>query len=85
MKDKVELESKQVGIKDYKTVLQERLQVHGNVKIEYIIVSEKGPDHNKHFVSEVLCDGKVLAKGEGKSKKLAEMEAAKHALEHLEK
>lgn len=54
--------------------------MHGNVKIEYVIISESGPDHNKHFEAEVLCDGKVLAKGEGKSKKAAEMMAAKHAL-----
>jgi len=65
--------------------LQEKLQVHGNVKIEYIIISEKGPDHDKHFEAEVLCDGKVLAKGEGRSKKLAEMSAAKHALDKEDK
>jgi len=83
LSDAVEVASKHVGIKDYKTVLQERLQIHGNVKIEYIIVSEQGPDHDKHFVSEVLCEGRVLAIGEGRSKKAAEMEAAKKALEDM--
>lgn len=83
LKEKVEIASKHVGTKDYKTVLQEKLQIHGNVKIEYVIISEKGPDHDKYFVSEVLCDEKVLAQGEGKSKKAAEMEAAKKALEKM--
>ena len=68
------------GGKDYKTQLQEKLQVHGDVKIEYKIVSEEGPEHNKTFVSEVYCNGKLLGQGVGKSKKDAEMEAAKQAL-----
>ena len=68
------------GSKDYKTILQEKLQVHGDVKIEYKIVEETGPEHNKTFVSEVYCNGKLLGKGIGKSKKEAEMEAAKSAI-----
>jgi len=83
LKEKAEVASQNVGIKDYKTVLQEKLQIHGNVKIEYIIISEKGPDHDKQFIAEVLCDGKKLAEGEGKSKKASEMEAAKNALEGM--
>ena len=83
LKDAIEIESKHVGVKDYKTVLQEKLQEHGNVKIEYEIILEKGPDHDKYFVAQVLCDGKILAKGSGKSKKNAEMKAAKSALENL--
>lgn len=83
LKEKVKVASKHVGIKDHKTVLQEKLQIHGNVKIEYIIISEEGPDHNKKFVAEVLCDDKKLAQGEGKSKKMAEMEAARKALENM--
>lgn len=85
LKESIEIASKNVGIKDYKTVLQEKLQVHGNVKIKYVIIKEEGPDHNKKFVSQVSCDGKTLAIGEGKSKKLAEMQAAHHALEKLDK
>ncbi len=68
------------GNKDYKTQLQEKLQVHGEVKIEYKLVSESGPDHDKTFVVEVYCDGKLLGKGEGRSKKEAEMHAAQKAL-----
>ena len=83
LKGAIEVASKHVGTKDYKTVLQEKLQVNGNVKIEYIIISEKGPDHDKHFVAEVTCDGQFLANGSGKSKKAAEMEAARKALEDM--
>ena len=80
LKDYIEIATKHVGEKDYKTVLQEKLQRKGTVKIEYQLVEEKGPDHDKIFVMEVKCDGKGLAKGEGKTKKAAEMEAARIAL-----
>ena len=83
LKDSIEQATKNVGIKDYKTVLQEKLQVHGNVKIEYKIIKEEGPDHNKRFEVQVSCNGNILAVGEGKSKKLAEMQAAHHALEKM--
>ena len=79
--EQIEVSSKHVGMKDYKTVLQEKLQIHGNVKIEYTVIDEKGPDHNKIFVVEVKCDGKHLAIGQGTTKKGAEMEAAHNALE----
>ena len=83
LKDEIEQASHHVGDKDYKTVLQEKLQEHGNVKITYKIIKETGPDHNKTFEAEVELNGKELAKGKGKSKKLAEMSAAKKALENL--
>lgn len=79
--ESVEFASHNVGLKDYKTVLQEKLQVAGDVKIVYTIIDESGPDHDKTFVAEVECDGRKLAKGKGRSKKLAEMEAARKALE----
>lgn len=81
LKDAIEQATQHVGIKDYKTVLQEKLQVNGNVKIIYEIIKESGPDHDKKFKAQVSCNGKKLAVGEGKSKKMAEMDAAKHALE----
>ncbi len=81
LKEDIELASKNVGQKDYKTVLQEKLQAHGEVHIEYKIINEYGPDHDKIFEAEVLCNGKVLATGKGNSKKHAEMSAAKQALE----
>lgn len=73
------------GNKDYKTQLQEKLQVNGEVKIEYKLVGEKGPDHAKIFDVEVYCDEVLLGAGEGKSKKDAEMNAAKVALEKYNK
>lgn len=83
LKDEIEEATKHVGDKDYKTVLQEKLQEKGEVKIEYEILKEVGPDHDKTFEAEVKCDGKVLAIGTGKSKKEAHMEAARKALENL--
>lgn len=85
LKNEIEIASSNVGMKDYKTVLQEKLQVHGNVLIQYNIIDEKGPDHDKSFVAEVLCNGKKLAEGTGKNKKMAEMEAAKKALDNMKK
>ena len=75
--------TKHVGDKDYKTVLQEKLQEHGDVKIEYRTIGESGPDHNKTFEADVEVNGKFLAKGKGKSKKEAQMQAAKKALENF--
>lgn len=81
LKEEIELATHHVGEKDYKTVLQEKLQVHGEVKIEYVLINEFGPDHDKSFEFEVRCDGKKLATGVGKSKKIAQMEAARKAIE----
>lgn len=83
LKDEIEIATKHVGDKDYKTVLQEKLQANGEVKIEYEIISETGPDHNKLFKAQVKCNGEILADGEGKSKKEAHMSAAKKALDNL--
>lgn len=60
------------------------MQEHGNVKIEYEIISEKGPDHDKYFVAQVLCNDKILAKGSGKSKKHAEMRGRKSSTRKYE-
>ena len=85
LKESIEIATKHIGQKDYKTVLQEILQKNGNVNIEYEIIKEQGPDHDKLFTAEVKCNGKVLAIGDGKSKKLAEMEAAKSAINNIKK
>ena len=73
------------GNKDYKTQLQEILQVNGDIKIEYRIVDSCGPEHNKIFKAEVYAKGKLLGEGSGKNKKEAEMEAAKEAIKKLKK
>ncbi len=83
LKEEIEQASTHVGDKDYKTVLQEKLQEAGDVKIEYDIIHESGPDHDKRFEAQVRFNGKILATGNGKSKKGAEMQAAKKALENL--
>ena len=80
LEEAMEQASKNVGKKDYKTVLQEKYQKSGPVHIEYKIIKELGPDHDKTFTAEVILNGKVLANGTGRSKKLAEMQAAKKAL-----
>lgn len=81
LKNEIEIATKHVGQKDYKTVLQEELQKNGDVKIEYKIIKESGPDHDKTFEAEVSLNGRKLATGVGKSKKEAEMQAAKKAIE----
>lgn len=83
LSDVVEVASKNVGMKDYKTVLQEKLQANGEVKIQYTVIGEEGPDHDKTFIVEVKCNDKFLAEGKGKNKKHAEMEAARIALQNL--
>ncbi len=65
---------------DYKTALQEIIQKNKEEKIEYVLVSESGPDHNKFFSVEVHLNSNVIGTGTGKSKKLAEQNAAKEAL-----
>ena len=84
LKEKIKLATHHVGEKDYKTVLQEKLQVKGSVEIQYVLINEIGPDHNKSFEVEVKCNGKTLAQGKGRSKKLAQMDAAKNAIEKMQ-
>lgn len=68
--------------KDYKTELQEKLQVNGDVKIIYNTDKEEGPDHDKTFYVSLFADGKKIGAGMGKSKKEAEQNAARYALEN---
>ena len=68
-------------LKDYKSELQEILQQNPSEKFEYIVVEEKGPDHAKEFVVEVHLNSNVIGRGTGSSKKKAEQQAAKSALE----
>ena len=83
LKNDIAIATTHVGDKDYKTVLQEKLQEHGDIKILYEITKEEGPDHDKRFEAQVSVNGKILAKGKGKSKKEAHMQAAKKALEDM--
>ena len=65
---------------DYKTQLQEILQRHGTVKIEYKLQKEEGPEHDKLFTIDLFFNGKKIGEGQGKSKKQAEQEAAHYAI-----
>lgn len=67
-------------VKDYKSILQEAMQAEYRESVTYKIVFEKGPPHNRVFFAEVSFNGIVLGRGEGRSKKVAEQEAAKDAL-----
>ncbi|HCI59855.1 ribonuclease III [uncultured Ruminococcus sp.] len=73
--------SKKKKINDYKTTLQEIIQKNPGEKLEYVLVKESGPDHNKHFIVEVHLNSNVIGKGGGRSKKEAEQQAAREALE----
>jgi len=68
---------------DYKSRLQETMQRRLKTTPTYHIVAESGPSHHPQFVAEVMLDTTMLARGTGRSKKLAEAEAARLALEAL--
>ena len=70
---------------DSKTRLQERVQGQQADSIEYELISEEGPEHDKIFTVEVRISGTVYGTGSGHSKKLAEQTAAAEALSRLEK
>lgn len=70
-------------VPDYKTMLQEYTQQRFGSLPEYTIVSEQGKDHDKIFIVDVIIEGKVLGRGQGHSKKEAQMEAARQALDKL--
>ena len=71
--------------KDYKTTLQELTQAHFCVTPEYRLVGSRGPDHKKEFEVAVLIEGREYAKAVGKSKKVAQQEAAFIAMNILQK
>ena len=71
--------------KDYKTTLQEMTQALFGTTPEYKLVRSHGPDHKKEFEIAVIVDGKEYARSSGKSKKIAQQEAAAIAIEKLNK
>lgn len=70
---------------DFKSQLQESVQSKDLGSLDYEIISEKGPAHNRQFISAVFLDGTKIGQGVGRSKKEAEQEAAQKALLQLEK
>ncbi len=70
---------------DYKSMLQEYVQKRSRSVPSYEIVQTVGPEHDKIFTVEVTVDGKCYGVGKGKSKKLAEQDAAHSAIQHFKK
>ena len=69
--------------KDYKTTLQEIVQQNPEERLEYVTTGESGPDHDKHFTVEVHLNSNVIGRGGGRSKKEAEQQAAREALQWM--
>ena len=69
--------------KNWKSLLQEKTQQHGGCTPEYRIVSQEGPAHARVFTAEVLLRGAVAGSGTGGTKKQAEQEAARAAMEKI--
>ncbi|MDO4615898.1 MAG: ribonuclease III [Lachnospiraceae bacterium] len=65
---------------DSKTILQEMVQKDGKSQVEYVIVDERGPDHDKSFLAQVRLNDKMIGEGSGRTKKAAEQQAAYQAL-----
>ena len=72
--------TKQSAEEDSKTKLQEVVQQNPSERLRYVVASQTGPDHDKHFVVEVHLNSNCIGSGEGHSKKQAEQAAAKEAL-----
>jgi ribonuclease-3 len=68
---------------DHKTDLQEVL-ARGGRHVTYVEVAAQGPPHDRHFTCAAVIDGEELGRGEGRTKKAAEQEAAREALAKLE-
>jgi ribonuclease-3 len=68
---------------NYKSLLQEYIQALHKIPPRYRVSSTAGPEHQKEFAVEVSVKGRIIAKGTGKTKKLAEQEAAKSAYKRL--
>jgi len=66
---------------DYKTMLQEKAQ-RKEKEVNYQILAEEGPDHNKSFTAGVFLQGNLMGEGMGRTKKEAEQHAAQQVLEH---
>ena len=69
--------------KDYKSKLQEIIQKQPPKKLSYAELRAEGPDHDRTFEAAAMIDGKIFGRGVGRSKKAAEQEAARKALEKL--
>lgn len=73
--------SEKPQFKDYKTMLQEVIQKNPEEELSYVVTEEDGPDHDKAFTVEVHLNSNRIGTGKGRSKKQAEQNAAREALE----
>ena len=80
----LEERGERIAESDHKSALQEFLQGRGQAPAEYRLAGERGPDHQKTFHVEIWINGERLARGEGSTKKEAEQQAARSALEQLD-
>ena len=74
---------KQLHNRDFKTAFQELVQRQKDQVIRYTLIGEEGPDHNKQFRVAVTLNGETVGEGTGTSKKRAEQDAARTAMEVL--
>ena len=75
------LNDTELHLQDYKTLLQEIIQQNPGERLSYNVIGEEGPDHDKSFTVEVKLNSNQIGTGFGKSKKQAEQQAAREALE----
>lgn len=76
-----EVENHHSNFKDYKSLLQEIIQQNPDERLSYAVVNTSGPDHDKRFEVELKLNSNIIGRGIGTSKKNAEQEAARQALE----
>ena len=81
IKEELKAGLKSTGFADPKTLLQQFVQQEEGDVLKYVIVGEHGPDHQKEFEAEARLNSNVIGKGKGRSKREAEQNAAKEALE----
>ena len=75
-----EINAESIGRTDFKTRLQQLAEQDGAALLEYRVISEEGPEHNKSFTVAAFINNNEVGRGQGRTKKIAEMNAAKMAL-----
>lgn len=83
MQDELEQASQKKPQENYKSMLQEELQKQGKIDIKYVTIDQQGPSHEPIFTVEVAVKGQNVARGSGKTKRLAEQQAAERAYKIL--
>lgn len=81
--DEIEKAEETFASIDYKTDFQEYVQKNKLGILSYKVIEERGPDHDKEFVTALLVDDRLFGIGTGKSKKISEQHAAVNAFKRL--